>query len=205
MRRILRITRRVASTIRLVRWVVLLPFAALLSGSARAEERPREPTVAERGAFVVTFERLVGYSIESVSRQFESERANRHFGVGALLGPRIGFHGVVPGGLSLGASLGTLAILDEGRTRISATVVAPRVGWLFMGDVVGVWPRLGLTWLLVQGARDIATSAAAEVPLVVRLGPHAGLLAGPSAEVPTSREQAALTSIAFTAGLYGAF
>lgn len=188
-----------------VRFPVVLPLVALLSsGAARADERLREPTHAERGAFVVTFERLLGYSIENVTSRFAPERAPRHLGMGALLGPRIGFHGVVPGGLTVGGSLGTLAILDEGRVERTLTVLGPRVGWWFQSEVLGVWPRAGLTFL--TGSRDVLVSYAAELSLTIALGRHAGVLVGPSVELPTERQgEQGFTALAFTAGLYGAF
>lgn len=178
-----------------------------MGNSVHAEERPREPTLAERGGFVVTFERLLGYSIDDFNRYYNPDRAGRHFGVGAVLGPRIGFHGVVGGGLTVGGFVGSLAVIEERGLRTAATVAGPRVGWLFTSSVVGVWPRLGFTWLVLpRGDEDFIVSYAVEVPLTVQVTKHAGVLVGPSLELPASRDRSpAYTSLAFTAGLFGAF
>lgn len=187
-----------------VRISVVLPLAALFfSDGARAEERLREPTHVEQGAFVVTFERLVGYSFESVGGGIG--RVPGHLGMGAILGPRLGFQSVVPGGFTIGGSLGTLALFSRGRVRETMTLLGLRVGWWFQSEVLGVWPRAGLTFLTAR-SDDVGISYAGELWLTITLGRHAGLLVGPSAELPMQQERKlGLLGLSFTAGLYEAF
>lgn len=150
---------------------------------------------------MVSFEHLFGVAAESIGRR--TDRIT-HMGVGSTLGPRIGVHGVVAGGFTAGGTLNTLFLFARGRLDGGLILIGPRVGWMITGDVLGVWPRVGVDWML--GDDDLRTSFAAELPLTIRLTQHAGVMIGPSVSLPASeRADDQYRSYAFTAGLFGAF
>lgn len=180
---------------------------SLLASGARGAERLQTPTLADRGGFVVSFERLLGYSTERIGRSRDTQPGDHHLGVGSLLGPRIGIYGVARGGFTAGGVVSTFFVQgEEGRVRGGVMLAGARLGWLFTNDVVGVWPRTGFTALVTGDADDLMLSYCLEVPLTVHLTQHAGLLLGPSAELPMSKTaRSTYTAYAFSGGIFGAF
>jgi hypothetical protein len=106
----------------------------------------------DSGQFVLSAERLFGYTY---SRRTGNPNSNsftllaQPFGTStdAYGAPRIGFDGFVTKSLSLGGSLSFFRTSagDSSRTGFE---VAPRIGYgMMVGPWLGVWPRLGVTYV----------------------------------------------------------
>lgn len=79
--------------------------------------------------------------------------------------PRLAFDYLLGSGVSFGAALGYESLSDGGA---DAWLLAPRVGYFARpGRSVGVWPRVGLTQMIVDdgGDSDTATALTLELPL----------------------------------------
>lgn len=190
-------------TMRVVRLVAsTLAAAAICAVPMRARSAEPAPRLTDRSALVVSFEQLFGVAHETIGRR---EYGITNVGLGATFGPRLGINGLVRGGFTAGGVLSTIFWFRRGELDGGVIVVGPRIGWMFTGEIIGVWPRIGFDVVL---ADDMAKSFAADLPLTIRLTKHAGLLVGPSMDVPTSstarlRERYQVYS--FSAGLFGAF
>ena len=103
--------------------------------------------------------------------------------------PRFAFDYLLGSGVSFGAALGYHSLGDDG----DAWLIAPRVGYFArLGRSFGLWPRVGLTQLVVDyGGRDdsdTATALTLELPLeffvssgvAFTLTPHADIGIGGS-------------------------
>lgn len=206
MQKTLRITRCVAkaydAAMRLLAPTLMLGalFASFVETNARADERPARLT--DRSGLVVSFEQLFGIADETIGRR---EYGITNIGVGSTFGPRLGAHGLIRGGFTAGGIVGSVFFFRREKLDDGFIVLGPRVGWMLTSDVIGVWPRIGLDFVL--GDVGLATSFAADLPLTIRLTRHSGILIGPGMDVPTSnakpRERYRVYS--FTAGLFGAF
>lgn len=182
-------------------------FVSTLQGAAGAAER-----ISDAGRFVVSGERLFGVawvkettsgggrdqseSVTSISLLTKQTEAN------PFAAPRIAFDGFVVDGLSLGGSVGysNFSISESGvisgdGPSYHAWLVSPRIGYAYMfNDNVGLWPRLGVTYVnqtvsasaAVAGANVSADSnshfvaLSAEVPLAFTPVPHALITIAPT-------------------------
>lgn len=179
--------------------VMLMALCALPTLARSADPPPR---ITDRSGLIVSFEQLFGVAHETIGRR---EYGITNVGLGATFGPRLGINGLVRGGFTAGGVLSTIFWFRRGELDGGVIVVGPRIGWMFTGEVIGVWPRVGFDAVLTN---DLATSFAADLPLTIRLTQHVGVLVGPSMDVPTSstarlRERYRVYS--FSAGLFGAF
>lgn len=102
--------------------------------------------------------------------------------------PRFAFDYLVASGVSFGAALGYHSLSDGGA---DAWLLAPRIGYFARpGRSVGLWPRVGLTQLIIDygGDSDTATALTLELPLeffassgvAFTLTPHADIGIGGS-------------------------
>lgn len=143
--------------------------------------------------------------------------------------PRVGLDYFIIDGLSLGGSLTILSTsvhdARDPRNDGSATdfLLAPRVGYAYMfGDVVGIWPRGGITYTHGsvdpdQGGGDSNHYFALEidVPLIIAPVKNFGITVGPLFDItlggsqtdrlppPERTRNASLTMFGLTAGLVG--
>lgn len=147
--------------------------------------------------------------------------------------PRIGFDYFIIDGLSLGGSFTVLTFSDNdnmpGNQDYSVTnfLFAPRVGYAYMfGDVVGIWPRGGLSY--THGSWDPDFGRASEsshyfaveidVPLVIAPVKNFGITVGPlfdatlggsqtdhGGNVGNQTRDASLVLFGLSAGIMGIF
>jgi hypothetical protein len=102
--------------------------------------------------------------------------------------PRLAFDGFVTDGLSIGGSVSyfwtsTQPVGSTNSNSIDGFMIMPRVGYaLPFGQAAAIWPRIGFSYLHASGAGSTASLYAVtfEVPVVIVLGPHVALLAGPT-------------------------
>lgn len=179
---------------------LLAPALLLVASSAPADDH-RPPRLNDRSALLVTFEHMFG----AVYGGYERRQSLSHVGVGSTFGPRIGVHGMLRGGFTAGGLVSALSVYDRGRSRAAVFFTGPRFGWLFTGDVVGVWPRLGLN-VLVAG-NDGLILYSFDLPLTIHVTEHAAFVAGPSIEASAINEGYRDSYFTFhlNAGLLGAF
>lgn len=102
--------------------------------------------------------------------------------------PRLAFDGFVTDGLSLGGSVSYFwtSLKPAGSTSstsIDGFMIMPRVGYaLALSPAAGIWPRVGFSYLHASGSGNTLSLYAVtlELPIVIVLGPHVALLAGPT-------------------------
>ena len=102
--------------------------------------------------------------------------------------PRLAFDGFVTDGLSVGGSLSyfwtsTKQPSATNSNSVDGFMIMPRVGYaLPIGQAAAIWPRVGFSYLHASGVGNTVSLYAVtmEVPLVIALGPHLALLAGPT-------------------------
>jgi hypothetical protein len=181
-------------------------LAATFQGTAGAAEK-----INDGGRFVVSAERLFGVawvketasvggmdqsdSITSISLLTKQSEPN------PFASPRIAFDYFVVDGLSLGGSVGYSSVSVSGNDAAAGTggyhtwSLSPRIGYAYMfNDVVGLWPRLGITYVNqtvnVSATAGATTTSAdvgshfvalsAEVPLAITPVPHALITIAPT-------------------------
>jgi len=157
-----------------------------------AEEEEGERSFGNAGEFVASAERLVGISrtarqtnVAGVKDKSSLNRANVLVNQNGdpynYSHARLGFDYFAIDGLSFGAALGYSG--NSGDTKYSEFIVAPRVGYAFMfSKVVGIWPRLGVTY---QGQKTPAGTTGVlaitvEANLVIVPIEHAAITIGPT-------------------------
>jgi hypothetical protein len=147
--------------------------------------------------------------------------------------PRVGFDYFIIDGLSLGGSITVLSYSNNDSTprnqdfSVTNFLIAPRVGYAYMfGDVVGIWPRGGLSY--VHGSYDPDWAEAdrsshyfafeVDVPLIIAPVKNFGITVGPLFDVtfggsqtdrrriaPEQTRDASLVLFGLSAGLMGIF
>lgn len=111
--------------------------------------------------------------------------------------PRLAFDGFVTDGLSLGGAASyfwtsSKAVGSTSSTSIDGFMIMPRVGYaLALSPASGIWPRIGFSYLHASGSgRTVDLYAVTmELPLVIVLGPHVALLAGPTIDLGVGGSQ----------------
>ena len=190
---------------------------------AEEEERESERTFGNSGEVAISAERLVGFSRTTrrikLTGPDEKDTVTRvHLFLnqnGDVLGysaARLAFDVFVIDGLSLGGSLGYSS--DADGTSVHEVLVAPRLGYALMfGEVVGVWPRAGVTYqdqkLVGAKAAMLAGTVEAELVLVptantvITLGPSFdfGLIGKINLDGPTPKTDLAQDEFGFSAGV----
>jgi hypothetical protein len=180
------------------------PFAYEEREAERERERERDGDQEEpakevkkesfgnSGDFVLSVERLVGYS--RTAHAYKQNNHNNKVHTDHVQGflssggdpigysaPRIAFDFFVTKGLSLGGSVGYAQdTSSEGKLRLFSA--SPRIGYALMfGKVAGIWPRLGATYELIYTDPYNAWLLAGtfELPLVLVAGSHAAFTLGP--------------------------
>jgi hypothetical protein len=186
---------------------VALSLAVVLSAAeARAQklETPGSPAVeaapttsssgptglGDGGQFVVSAERLFGYTY---SRRTNNANSNsftllaQPFGTNtyAYGAPRIGFDGFVTKSLSLGGSLSFFRT-SSGNSSITGFEVAPRIGYgMMVGPWLGVWPRIGVTYVYssTDGPSLKYLALTVEGLLAIVVSPHLVITFGPTLDL----------------------
>jgi len=159
---------------------------SVLAAPARAAAPPGNWSLAVERLFGITRTSIdsdVGdYNYTSISLL---SKVAGQYGYSA---PRFAFDYLLGSGVSFGAALGYHSVSDDGA---DAWLLAPRVGYFARpGRNFGLWPRVGLTQLVVDdgGGSDTATALTLELPLeffvssgvAFTLTPHADIGIGGS-------------------------
>ena len=183
------------------------------------EEERREHDESRRfgdmGHVVISAERMfgVGFTWDSVDVGADDNATVSTFNLSVLsnpLGtttntysfPRMGFDFFIAENLSIGASLGfAYTSFDEDEElqgvalgdSITTFLAAPRVGYAFMfADGIGIWPRIGVTWLWATTSGDAADLTANrfaltfEAPFVISPTDNVAFLLGPKFDLGLS-------------------
>lgn len=136
-------------------------------------------------------ETTTDFHISAISNPLANVTTNYSF-------PRMGVDFFIADGISIGAALGfAYTTFDDDIPALApadhvwAFLAAPRVGYaLSFGEVFGIWPRIGVTWLwsttdvtedTSQDANRFALTA--EVPLVLAPGDNFAFLIGPTLDL----------------------
>ncbi len=178
------------------------PFAYEEREAERAREREEQEEARPKqsfgnpGEFVISAERLLGYAHTQrtvVIKDVPDDKASYDqihllsnpgdFGTG-FSAPRLAFDVFLTTGFSLGGAFGYAQNSDDGAGMVKQSLItlSPRFGYAFMfGDVVGLWPRVGATYLLHYSdfADTWLMAATADLPVVLVAGGHAAFTLGP--------------------------
>ena len=189
-------------------WTKVAGVLAILgfAGTAGAAER-----FNQSGSFALGAERLFGVSWDkqsfsnggtSVSESDTSVSVlGKQLSIDPFAGPRVAFDYFVTDAISLGGSVGYSSIsmsrdlnsstagltVTGADTTVHGWIVSPRVGYGYaFNDNVGLWPRLGFTYV-GQSTSSPDTKGhyfalSAEVPLVITPVPHAMLTIAPTVD-----------------------
>lgn len=189
---------------------------------AEQEEKDSERTFGNSGELAITAERLVGISrttrkIKLVGPDQKDSVTRVHLFLnqnGDPLGysaARLAFDVFVMDGLSLGGALGYSSDAD-GATQ-SEFLVAPRLGYALMfSELVGVWPRAGVTYqdqklanakvALLAGTVEAELVLVPTANVVITLGPSYDFgLVGKYNPDPGAKTDLAQDEFGFSAGL----
>ncbi len=192
-------------------WTKVAGVLALMgfAGTAGAAER-----FNQSGSFAVGAERLFGVSWDKQSADFNGGSVSvsetsvsvlgKQVSSDPFAGPRIAFDYFVTDGISVGGSVGYSSISTSGELNSSAAgaslsgadntlrgwIVSPRVGYGYaFNDNVGIWPRLGFTYVGMSisgnGNTDLKQhyfALSAEVPIVFTPVPHTMLTIAPTVD-----------------------
>jgi hypothetical protein len=162
----------------------------------------------DAGQLVISSERLFGYSWRHRS-QGAAHDSQSSFSLLAnpegieaagYTWPRLGFDYFFMKGISLGAAASFFRQSGIGAA-LSGYEVAPRIGYATMvGPWLGVWPRLGYTY--VHASTVSFSAITAEVPLVIVAYPHLAFLVTPALDLGVSGTGGSkITDIGLTFGL----
>lgn len=192
------------------RTVVSLTMLLMSSLGARGAWGQAEDTSFGRAhQLVVSADRLFGYvhSSETLSLGGVSETSssNNVSIIGSPFAPlaasyatpRLAFDGFVTDGLSIGGSVSyfwtsTKQAGSTSSNSVDGFMIMPRVGYaLALGQAAGIWPRVGFSYVHASGTDNTVSLYAVtlEVPVVIVLGPHVALLAGPTFDVGVGGSQ----------------
>lgn len=227
-----------------------LVFSMVLAATAVSFPALAESGPMPQGTFTVGAERLTGIvhgTIKNDPFPGQNPNAGDEDGITsvAFLGnglfsaddsrsmffmPRVGFDYFIIDGLSLGGSFTVHTISDndeDSANDVSFTNIlfAPRVGYAYMfGDVVGIWPRGGISY--VHGSVDPDQGGGAsshyfafeiDVPLIIAPVKNFGITVGPLFDVtlggsqterlppPEHTRDASLVLFGLSAGIMGIF
>lgn len=177
--------------------------------------RPRGFAASEKGQLdgpILGFENLFGYSSTVMRTKLEDVTARSAQSTFSFLGgglgsayalPGLSIDGVVGKVVTLGAALryaSTTSEVSGVSVSVNQFALAGRVGLLFAGERVALWPRIGLAHQSVWGSTAgedaeaeapsndnayTATAFSLEIPLLVR-GTWFGVAVGPAFYVPLS-------------------
>lgn len=183
-------------------------LAILCCATAHAAEESRAPL--GKGTVVISMERLVGFAYASTTQGRtpgsiavdSTGTAFGRLGSGATsyVTPRVGVDVFIAKGLTAGAAVGYFrGTLDNNipaefafqpREQIFRTLVlAPRVGYFAaLGRSLGLWPRLGFTYVRSRSSGDTSSSVdlyalTVEVPVALRIADHLMVTAGASLDL----------------------
>ena len=167
-------------------------------GSPAAEAAPPTSSSAptgfgDGGQFVLSAERLFGYTY---SRRTGNPSSNsftvlaQPFGTStyAYGAPRIGFDGFVTKSFSLGGSLSFFRT-SAGNGSTTGFEVAPRIGYgMMVGPWLGVWPRIGVTYVYAStdGPSLKYLALTVEGLLAIVVSPHLVITFGPTLDLGLS-------------------
>jgi hypothetical protein len=144
---------------------------------------------------VVSAERLLtfgrtarSWKLDGVEQKSTVDRAHLLVGGGGdpvgYSTPRVAFDFFASDGFSLGLALGYSA--DSGEFDDTLFLASPRAGYALMfGKVVGVWPRLGITFQdqKTSGNKITLLTASMELPVVIVPTHHVALTLGPTLDL----------------------
>jgi hypothetical protein len=177
------------------------PFAYEEREAERAHQREEEEEARPKQSFgnpwefVISAERLLGYAHTSRTVKLVGPDDKASYGQVHLLtnsgdlgtnfsAPRLAFDLFLTTGLSFGGAFGYAQNSDNGDGMVKRTLItlSPRFGYAFMfSDVIGLWPRVGATYL-IQQSKPLDSSllaATADLPVVLNAGGHAAFMIGP--------------------------
>lgn len=169
----------------------------------------------DMGHVVISAERMfgVGFAWESVDVGTDDDATSSSFNLSVLsnpLGnvastysfPRVGIDFFIAENLSIGAALGfaytSFDVDDEiagfaPADDLTSFLAAPRIGYSFMfADGIGIWPRVGVTWLWAStsgGTVDQTANRFAltfEAPFVISPTDNVAFLIGPTFDLGLS-------------------
>ena len=163
------------------------------SPAAEAAAAPSSsgPTAfGDGGQFVLSAERLFGYTY---SRRTGFANTNSFTLLAQPLGtgtyaygaPRVGFDAFLTKSISLGGSLSFFRT-SAGNSSTTGFEVAPRLGYgMMVGPWLGVWPRLGVTYVYASGNGATAKYLALTVEglLAIVVAPHLVITFGPTLDL----------------------
>jgi hypothetical protein len=152
-----------------------------------------ERTFGNSGEVAISAERLLGYASTSWKMKLKNAPdpkdtvshlnllVNANGDVATYSAPRVAFDYFVTDGLSLGASIGFSAASGEENYR--EFLFNPRIGYAYMfGAVVGVWPRVGVTYQDQKApiGKVALLAVSVEASLVVVPAEHVAITLGPT-------------------------
>lgn len=182
----------------------------VLAGLALTSSAAVAADFAEQGEFIVSGDRLVGFthSSQSVDPDLPGQNdIDTNYDNFALLGqsemtggftspysiPRVSFDYFVIDGLTIGGSLvfDTLSVNGDnnvGDYDATLFALAPRIGYAFMfSDVAGFWPRGGFTFYHlsedVQNSSETGFGFNLDFPFVFVPAEHTAILVGPAIDL----------------------
>lgn len=180
-----------------------------VSPPPREEDRDRDRSrFGDMGQLALSAERMFGAGfVWDTVDQGDDDETTTTFNVSAISNPlaantsaysfpRIGIDFFIIENISIGAALGFAYTNFDDDTggpfdHVTAYLAAPRIGYALMfSDGIGIWPRVGVTWVHYRFAgegdvRDKATRFAltGEIPFVIQPAEHVALLIGPTIDL----------------------
>lgn len=168
-------------------------------GAAAAEPAPTksEPsgpsTFADSGQFVLSAERLFGYTWDhessgnSTGSRSTFTILGNPFGTASAYpydGPRIGFDYFIMKSISVGAGV-LFGRSTSGNAAVNSFQFAPRVGYgMMVGPWLAVWPRLGVTYVNQTDLNYLGVTL--DLTAVAVLSPHLALTFAPVVNIGVS-------------------
>lgn len=197
---------------------MLVTMSVFGSGTALAQDAATG-RFGQQGQFAISAERMFGvastsFTVEQTGGGEQTDSATSFSLLSSQMGaffnayvtPRIGLDYFVIDGLTLGAAFGVFStstsVTDKPPGAGSTTqdgptytgvILAPRIGYAYMfSDMVGIWPRLGFTYVGV-GSKDSGpqpdesgvhlSAITLEAPLIISPFEHMGFLVAPVADI----------------------
>jgi hypothetical protein len=146
----------------------------------------------DSGQFVFSVERLFGYNWDHESRGTQTITSSTFSVLGNPFGvvaypydwPRLGFDYFLTKSISAGAAL-AFSRTTGGDNSTNAFEVAPRLGYgMMVGPWLGVWPRLGVTYVNATNQNYLGLTI--DLAAVINVAPHFAITFAPVANIGLS-------------------
>ncbi|MEZ4224460.1 MAG: hypothetical protein R3B13_26155 [Polyangiaceae bacterium] len=160
---------------------------------AGAQEEGGAKGLGKKGNLILGAERLMGYTSNTQNIEVGGNEAETTYGTLGVLWnqprspfnlPRIGIDYFVIDNVSVGGNIGYVSTSIDapgnGDDDSSGFLFSPRAGYMLgLGESLGFWPRLGLTYYQLQDPDASQFALSADLQIVVAPSPGFAITAGP--------------------------